>query len=45
MRDNERVQKNKCRRTDVVRHAINLDKYTMMNAAYAKQPFSEKTIC
>ena len=44
LRDEERVKWHKGRRTDIVKHAIQLDKYTLMNAGYAKQPFSEKSI-
>ena len=33
------------RRTEIVKHAIALDKFTLMNVTYAKQHFSEKTIC
>ena len=44
-RDMIRVECNTGQRTDIVKHAIKLDKYTMMNANYAKQVFSEKTIC
>ena len=44
LRDEERVKCDKGRRTDIVKHAIQLDKYTLMNAGYAKQPFSEKSI-
>ena len=32
-------------RTDIVKHTIHLDKYTLMNANYAKQDFLDKTIC
>ena len=31
-------------RSNIVKHAIVLDKYTMINASYAKLMFSEKTI-
>ena len=33
------------RRTNIEKYTIALDQYTIMNATYAKQPFSEKTIC
>lgn len=33
------------RRIDIVKYAIALGKFTLMNATYAKQPFSEKIIC
>ena len=39
------VQKNSTRRTDINKNTVNLDNYTMMNATYAKQPFTDKTIC
>ena len=41
---NERVKLEKGKRSDIVRYAVLLDKYTLMNATYVKQPFSEKTI-
>ena len=44
IRDNERVKLQKGNRSDIVRHTVLLDKYTLMNATYVKQPFSEKTI-
>lgn len=36
IRDNGCVQNNKGRMTDLVRHAINLDKHTIMNGTYVK---------
>ena len=45
LRDLGRVSNNVGPRTNIVKHAIYLDKYTMMNAGYTKQLFSEKTIC
>ena len=42
-RDEERVSLKKGRQTDIVKHKIHLDKYTLMNPTYAKQPFSGKT--
>ena len=39
------MSNNSSARIDIVKHVIQLDKYTMMNAAYAKQVYSEKTIC
>ena len=45
VRDSERVSNYLGPRTNIVKHAIYLDKYTMMNAGYAKQVFSDKTIC
>ena len=44
MRENIRMGNHEAKRTDLVKHAISLDNYTMMNAEYAKQVFSEKTI-
>ena len=40
-----RVKNKMCRRTDIAKHAVALDNYTMMNASYNKQIFSDKTIC
>ena len=45
LRDVNRLDCNIGARTDIVKHAIHLDKYTLMNANYAKQVFSDKTIC
>ena len=45
LRDLGRMSNNVGPRTNIVKHAIYLDKYTMMNAGYAKQVFSDKTIC
>ena len=42
IRDMDRVANNVGQRTNIVKHAVFLDKYTMMNASYAKQFFSEK---
>ena len=44
MRYNDCFQNDKGRRAYLVRHAINLDKYTMMNSTYTNPPFSDKTI-
>ena len=44
-RDEQRALRNEYTRTDVVQQTINLDSFTMMNATYAKQPFTSKTIC
>ena len=44
IRDEERISKQKGRQTDIVKYAIKLDKYMLMNDTYAKQHFSEKTI-
>ena len=43
-RDEQRSKRQEYRRTDVVQQTINLDSFTMMNAIYAKQPFTSKTI-
>ena len=45
LRDLGRVSNNVGPRTNIVKHTIYLDKHTMMNAGYAKQVFSDKTIC
>ena len=42
IRDMDRVANNVGQRTDIVKHAIFLDKYTMMNASYTKQIFQKK---
>ena len=42
MRDSQRTDNNLIARTDIVKYAIVLDEFTMMNASYAKQIFSEK---
>ena len=44
IRENIRIGNHEAKRTDLVKHAVSLDNYTMMNAEYAKQVFSEKTI-
>ena len=44
LRDEEKVKLSKDRRRDIVRYAIALNKYTIMNATYAKQPFSDNSI-
>ena len=43
LRDEDRLKNGQAKR-NLVKHAILLEKYTTMNAAYAIQPFSEKTI-
>ena len=43
-RDVGRLQKNMPQRTDLNKHSVYLDNYTLMNASYAKKCFSEKTI-
>ena len=40
MRNLQRITDNLGTRTDIVKHAIMLDKYKMMNTSYAKQVFS-----
>ena len=44
MRDQDRKKKCDLPITKLEKHAIVLDKYTTMNAKYAKQPFQESTI-
>ena len=44
IRENISMVSHEAKRTDLVKHAVSLDNYTMMNAEYAKQVFSEKTI-
>ena len=44
-RYSEQLKMQSERRTDIVKYVIYLDKYTKMNASYAKQVFSDKTIC
>ena len=43
-RDVGRLQKNMPQRTDLNKHSVFLDNYTLMNASYAKKCFSEKAI-
>ena len=43
-RDEDRFKKGNYKRTDIVNQTVYLDSFTMMNATYAKQPFSSKTI-
>ena len=43
-RDDERFKNNNYKKTDIVKQTIYLDSFTMMNATYAKQPFTSKTI-
>ena len=43
-RNNRRMLSHEAKRTDLVKLAITLDNYTMMNAQYAKQVFSQKKI-
>ena len=43
-RDEARSNRQEYRRTDVVQQTVNLDSFTMMNATYAKQPFTSKTL-
>ena len=38
------ISNNMIPRTDISKHVVYLDKYTLMHATYAKQCFSEKTI-
>ena len=45
LRDVEYYHKSGIWRTDLKKEAITLDGYSLMNAAYAKSVFSEKTIC
>ena len=42
MRDHKRTDNNLGARTDIVKHAIALDSYTMMNAAYTRHVLSDK---
>ena len=44
LRYEKRFKENKYKRTDIVRQTISLGSLTMMNATYAKQPFTSKTI-
>ena len=44
IRDNKRMLNHEGKRTDLVKHDINLDNYTLMNAEFSKQAFSEKKI-
>ena len=39
------MAKNKGRRTNINKNCIMLDKFTLMNATYAKKTFEDKTIC
>ena len=43
VREDIRVENGKGRRTNIVKHDILIDKYTLMNIGYTKQHFSEKT--
>ena len=43
-RDEDRFKAGNYKRTDIVNQTVYLDSFTMMNATYAKQPFSSKTI-
>ena len=45
LRDEKRLDNNVGRRTDLNKHCVCLDQYTLMNATYAKSPFTAKTIC
>ena len=44
LRDEERAISNRGRGTDIVKHEITLDKYTLMNTTDVKQSFLEKII-
>ena len=44
LRDRERIKLSKGRRTDILKYTIVLDNYTMTNATYTKQPFSDRFI-
>ena len=43
-RDESRIQKGEPQRTDLNKHCVYLDNFTVMNASDAKKCFSEKTI-
>ena len=44
LRDEQRFKESNYKRTGIVQQTIYLDCFTMMNATYAKQPFTSKTI-
>ena len=44
-REQERYNKTQLRQSDISQNTIALDSFTMMNATYAKQLFTSKTIC
>ena len=44
LRDKERAKRNELKRTTITKQKISLDNFTMMNATYAKQSFTDKTI-
>ena len=44
VRDEERFKNNNYKRTEIVKQTIHLDSFTVMNATYAKQSFTSKTI-
>ena len=44
LRDEERAKRNELKRTTITKQTVSLDNFTMMNATYAKQPFTDKTI-
>lgn len=45
VRDEEWFKNNGTIRTDINKGIINLDNYTMMNTAYSKYSFTDKSIC
>ena len=45
LREEKRLDSNVGRRTDLTKHCVCLEKYTLTNVTYAKSPFTEKSIC
>lgn len=43
-RDESRIQKGLPQRTDLNKHCVYMDNYTVMNTSYPKKCFSERTI-